>query len=169
MSSELLRIGGLRLSVNTLIYGTILVTVSLSVYENEDPGPMSFESALEIISVVLGTLAAVALAHILADTAHAHIRAGRFPHRPEFARIWLLNMQYLYVAVVPTLIVLICLAARTPAETPVVINQVVGVLSLVGWGILAGSATGRRTALLYGLAYGILGAAIVVTEALLTH
>lgn len=169
MSAETLRIGPLRLSVATFIYGTILITVSLAVYENDEPGPMSFTDALEIISVVVGTLAAVALAHVLADTAHAHIGAGHFPHRAEFARIWRLNLQYLYVAVVPVVVTLICCAVRTPADTPVEVNQLVGVLSLVGWGMLAGSAVGRRSALLYGAAYGLLGVVIVVTEAALTH
>jgi len=169
MNSEVLRVGALRLSVNTFIYGTILVTVSLAVYENEDPGPMTFGAVVEIMGVIAGTLAAVAMAHVLADTAHEHIRAKRFPSRGEFARICGHNAQYLYVAVVPLIVTLMCWAARTSAETPVTINQLVGVLSLVVWGMVAGAAAGRRYAVLYGAAYGVLGAIIVVVEAALTH
>lgn len=164
-----LRIGPVRLSVTTFIYGTILLQVALAIYDDDEVRPFTVGVAGEIALVIVGILAAVGLAHLLADIAQEHIARRHFPDPRTLRHLAASNAQYLYVAVLPIMILLAYIGAADDANDAIAAIEFIAIVSLFGWGALAGSRAGRWQAVAYGIAYAVLGIAIAALEVWITH
>jgi hypothetical protein len=160
-----LRLGPFRLTAHRAIYGTIMVMTALAVFDAENPDG----SNIEVILVVLGPLVALAAAHTFSDLGDRHIALGRPLSLADWRTLVLENVEYLYLAVPPLLV----LGAATELDLQVVetvlLLLLLGTASLIFWGWLAGRRAGFTPgwqALSAGL-YGIVGLVVVVLELVL--
>ena len=71
-------LGPLRFRVSILIYASIVSLAALAVYDEPDK-PMQWGTGLSLLLVVLGPVAALAIAHLFAELAHEQLLLGRTP------------------------------------------------------------------------------------------
>jgi hypothetical protein len=165
-TSDALRIGPLRLSAHRAIYGTVIVMAALAVFDEED----SAVTTLDVVGMVLAPLAVLAAAHLFSDAADRQIVLARPLHLRDWGRLLAENLQYLYVAVPPLVVLVFAFEEGWDASETVGLLLLLGAGSLMFWGWLMAERArlAPRWCVMYAIAYGLLGLVILALEIVLT-
>lgn len=157
-----LRLGPFRLTAHRAIYGTIIVMAALAVFDAERPDV----SVVDVVSVVLAPLLALAAAHTFSDLGDRQIALGRPLSAADWRALLLENVEYLYIAVPPLLALIVAVESDLDVAEAVGLLLLLGTASLVFWGWLAGRRAGFGAGwqTLTAVLYGLVGLAVVVLE-----
>lgn len=163
---------GLRMDPHRIVYGTIILMTAFALYDGSiTHGDFGTRPFLTLAGVVIAPLFALSMAHTFSEALDMHIRLKRNLSAHDRRHLLAANMQYLYLAIPPLLIVLVLRILGVEAGTVINVVQLVGALSLFGWGFFAGRkaevTVGRQ--LLMGLGYMFAGIVVIVIELVLTH
>jgi len=167
----------LRPNPRILVYGTLIQLVALVIAgdsvttELADGRQMDLTTWWDLTLIAVFPLVAVAVAHGFSEALDVQVREHRKLTWHDRAEIALANVQFLYIAVIPSLILLPALAQRWPVTDALDLLLACGVLSLFGWGILV-ARTARLNILRqiwYGLSYLVLGLGVVALEIFAMH
>ncbi len=164
------RILGLQFDPHRLIYSTVILMTALAIY---DPGPeASGQSVLvTIIGVTLAPLFALTMAHVFSDALDLQIKQRRRLSGRDRRHLLFSNLEYMYIAIPPTLLAVVLAFAGIGAIT--VLDAVLWLMlaTLFFWGVYA-ARVARLSGwmqLRFGFSYGVMGLLIVLIEIALTH
>jgi hypothetical protein len=165
-----LHVWRLSLDPHRIIYATILLMTAYAIYD-EGNLPLDRRGYLALFGLSIGPLFALAMAHAFSDALDLQIRNGRRLSGRDRRHLLASNLQYLYVAVPPMLIITVLGALEWDANDILVLVQVLGLLSLGWWGwfagMKAGVSMGRRA--WFAVSYTVTGAIVIAVELALTH
>jgi hypothetical protein len=165
-----LRIWLFTFDAHRVIYATIILMTSYAVYNEGavEIGPAAFVS---IAAVSIAPLFALSMAHAFSDALDLQIRNGRRLTGRDRRHLAATNLQYLYVAIPPLLLILALGFVGWEANDIIVLVQSLGVGSLFLWGLYAGrkAGVGRWRQVSFGISYGLMGIFIITVELVLTH
>ena len=165
-----LRIGRLHMDPHRIIYATILLMTAYAIY---DEGDLPFDSAgyIALFGVSIAPLFALAMAHAFSDALDMQIRNGRRLTGHDRRHLAAVNLQYMYVAVPPMVLIAALGLLHWDANDVLTIVQVVGLISLAWWGWFAGAkagvSMGRRA--WFAFSYTVMGMIVIAVELLITH
>mgnify|MGYP003610034949 CR=1 FL=1 len=164
------RVGRIVMDPHRIIYATILLMTTYAIYD-EGTKPFQRSTGIEISGLSIAPLFALAMAHAFSDGLDMQIRNGRRLTRRDRWHLFGTNMQYLYVAVPPLLVIAVLSMFGMRANDIIGVVQVLGLLSLGWWGYYAGRKAGLGTARrwLFAFNYAVLGLIIILIELALTH
>jgi hypothetical protein len=153
-----------------VIYATIILMTSYAVY-NEGAVEIGSAAFLAIMAVSIAPLFALSMAHAFSDALDLQIRHGRRLSGKDRRHLAATNLQYLYVAIPPLLLILALGFVGWEANDIIVLVQSLGVASLFLWGMFAGrkAGVGRWRQVSFGISYGLMGIFIITVELVLTH
>ena len=153
-----------------VIYATIILMTSYAVY-NEGSLGIGPGAYLTIVAVSIAPLFALSTAHAFSDALDLQIRNGRRLNGRDRRHLAATNLQYLYVAIPPLLLILALGFVGWEANDIIVLVQSLGVGSLFLWGMYAGrkARVGRWRQVSFGISYGLMGIFIIAVELILTH
>lgn len=164
------RVGRITMDPHRIIYSTILLMTTYAIYD-EGTDPLKAGPIIEIVGLSIAPLFALAMAHAFSDSLDMQIRNGRRLTRADRLHLFGSNMQYLYVAIPPTLLIMALALFRLDANLIILIVQIVGLVSLGWWGYFAGRKAGvtllRRWS--FAVNYALLGVLVIVVELIITH
>lgn len=164
------RILGLQFDPHRLIYSTVILMTALAIY---DPGPETAGQSVlvTIVAVTIAPLFALTMAHVFSDALDLQIRLGRRLNGRDRRHLLASNLEYMYIAVPPTLLAIVLSLAGMQAVP--IIDAVLWLMlaSLFFWGVYAARAARLSgwLQLRFGLSYGVMGLIIVLIEIALTH
>lgn len=165
-----LHIWRLSLDPHRIIYSTILLMTAYAIYD-EGTKPFDQRGYISLFGLSIGPLFALAMAHAFSDALDLQIRNGRQLTGHDRRHIAATNMQYLYVAVPPLLVIALLGALQWDANDVLGIVQLLGLLSLGWWGwfagMKAGVSVGRRA--WFAFSYTVMGMIVIAVELILTH
>lgn len=162
---------GLKFDPHRLIYATLIIIVSLSIYGDSDAERFNTGTAFALSAVLVAPLFALTMAHAFSDALDLQIRLGRRLNRHDRRRILASNLEYLYIAVPPLLLVLVLGPTSIPATAILDLIVLLGLGSLFLWGAFAARLGGLSvwTQLRTGLGYSLMGLVVVIIELLIVH
>lgn len=165
-----LHLGPLTLDPHKIIYATIILMTSFAIYD-EGTEQLSTGAYVEIIALSIAPLFALAMAHAFSEALDLQIRNGRRLSGADRRHLFLTNLQYLYVAIPPLLLIVLLSFLQWPANDIVGVAMLMGIASLFFWGIYAGRKAGmsRIRQLSFGLNYGLMGLFVITVELIITH
>lgn len=157
-----LRLGPFRLTAHRAIYGTVIVMAALAVFDAENPDV----SLLDVVTVVLAPLVALAAAHTFSDLGDRQIALRRPLSAADWRHLLAENLEYLYVAVPPLVALVVAVESDFDVAEAVGLLLLLGTASLAFWGWLAGRRAGFTAGwqALTAVLYGLVGLAVVVLE-----
>ena len=160
----------LTLDPHRLIYGTIILMTAFAIYD-EGSAPLQRGPLFELLGVALAPLFALAMAHAFSDALDLQIRNGRRLSGADRRHVAAINLQYLYVALPPALLISILTIAQWDANKIVAIVEILGVLSLAAWGSLAAQTAGlgRWRQATFAVNYALMGLLVIGVELAITH
>ncbi len=162
---EVLRVGPIVVSLERLVYATVVLMSVLVVYD----GWQDLASFAGVAAVILAPTFALAVAHLFSDAVEEYFRAQR-PLTAEERRALALGQVQVLLAAVPML-VLLGIGAISPLDARGSIATLLwaGVLTLVGLTLLAAHRAGIRgwRLAVAGLAGGAVGLIVVSLQILL--
>jgi len=165
-----LHIWRVSLDPHRVIYSTILLMTAYAIYD-EGTLPLDRRGYLALFGLSLGPLFALAMAHAFSDALDMQIRNGRRLTGHDRRHLLGSNLQYLYIAIPPMVIITLLGALEWDANDILVLVQVLGLLSLGWWGwfagMKAGVGMGRRA--WFAVSYTVTGAIVIAVELALTH
>ena len=163
-------VAGIRFDAHRLIYATIILLVSLAIYDDEVE---SFTSAdfVNLVVVVVMPLLALSFAHAFADALDIQIRTRRRLTTHDRRHLLAAAFQYLSVGVPVLVLALLFEAVGGQAWQASEWGQAIGVLSLFLWGAFAARASGLGpwVQARFALFYGLVGIGIIAVELLIMH
>lgn len=167
----------LRPNPRILVYGTLIQLVALvlagdsAMVDAATDQRMNFIAWWDFTLVSVFPLVAVAVAHSFSEALDLQLREHRKLNWHDRVEIALANVQFLYIAIIPSLLLLLPLAQRWPVTDALDLLYACGVLSLFGWGILVARMAGLKVLrqLWYGLCYLVLGLGVVALEIFAMH
>lgn len=167
----------LRPNPRILVYGTLIQLVALVIAGDSvttklaDNQRMDLATWWDFTMVAVFPLVAVALAHAFSEALDLQVREHRQLTWHDRGDIALANVQFLYVALIPSVLLLPALAQRWSVTDALDLLLACGVLSLFGWGILVARMAGLKILrqLWYGLSYLVLGLGLVALEIFAMH
>lgn len=166
-----IRILGYRLDPHRVIYGTVILMVTLTAVGDVDISVVPGRGIAELVTITFFPLLALALAHGFSDALDLQIRTGK-RMTPQARRLLVReSLQYLTVGV-PFLVLVLALAQLgVGAGSSVDLGVAIYALSLVVWGVIAARSArlGPLGQVRYGTVYGILGFGIVLVELAVLH
>ncbi len=164
------RVGPITMDPHRIIYSTILLMTTYAIYD-EGTDPLKAGPIIEIVGLSIAPLFALAMAHAFSDSLDMQIRNGRRLTRADRLHLFGTNLQYLYVAIPPTLLIMALAFFGLDANRIILIVQVVGLFSLGWWGYFAGRQAGvtRLRRWSFAVNYALLGVLVVVVELIITH
>lgn len=165
-----LHIGRLRMDPHRIIYSTILLMTAYAIYDEGDT-PFDSRGYIALIGVSIAPLFALAMAHAFSDALDMQIRNGRRLTGHDRRHLAASNLQYIYVAIPPMLLIALLGLLHWDANDVLSAVQVLGLLSLGWWGWFAGAkagvSIGRRA--WFAFSYTLMGLIVIGVELLLTH
>ena len=165
-----LNVWRLSLDPHRIIYATILLMTAYAIYD-EGTLPLDRRGYLALFGLSIGPLFALAMAHAFSDALDLQIRNGRRLTGHDRRHLLATNLQYLYVAIPPLLVIAALGTLRWDANDVLLVVQVLGLLSLGWWGwfagMKAGVSMGRRA--WFAVSYTVTGAIVIAVELALTH
>jgi hypothetical protein len=165
-----LRLFGMSFDPHILIYSTIILLTAYAIYDEGDE-PLIDGRWAEVIGISLAPLFALSMAHAFSDALDIQIRHGRRLTRQDRWHVLRTNLQYLYVGVPPSLLLIVLTLLRWGADDAVILLLLLGLVTLFIWGAYAAKAAGlpvwRRVT--FGIGYLVMGAFVLIVELLLTH
>lgn len=165
-----LHVWRISLDPHRIIYATILMMTAYAIYD-EGSLPLDRRGYLALFGLSIGPLFALAMAHAFSDALDLQIRNGRRLTGHDRRHLLAANLQYLYIAVPPMLMITVLGALDWDANDILGLVQVAGLLSLGWWGwfagMKAGVSMGRRA--WFAVSYFVAGAIVIAVELALTH
>ena len=164
------RLGPINVDPHRVIYATILLMTAYAIYD-EGTDPLRAGPIAEIVGLSIAPLFALAMAHAFSDALDLQIRNGRRLTRSDRAHLFGTNLQYLYVAVPPTILILALAPTGMRADQIIRIVQLMGLISLGWWGYFAGRKAGvsRARRWTFAINYSLMGLVVILVELALTH
>lgn len=164
------RVGPLSMDPHRIIYSSILLMTAYSIYD-EGTNPLGASGYLDLVGLSIAPLFALAMAHVFSDALDLQIRNQRRLSGPDRRRLVGENVQYLYVAIPPLLLIGALALLRWDANYVIDVVQVMILISLGAWGYYAGRKVNLRRLRRWTLAfnYFLLGVAVIVVELMVTH
>lgn len=165
-----LSILGLQFDPHRLIYSTVILMTALAIY---DPGPETAGQSVlvTIVAVTLAPLFALTMAHVFSDALDMQIKLGRRLRGRDRRHLLFSNLEYMYIAVPPTLLAIVLSFVGMNAVP--IIDAILWLMlaSLFFWGVYAARVArlGGWVQVRFGLSYGVMGMIIVLIEIALTH
>lgn len=164
------RVGRLSMDPHRIIYATILLMTAYAIYD-EGTAPLRTGSYLALLGLSLAPLFALAMAHAFSDALDLQIRNQRRLTGSDRRHLLATNLQYLYVAIPPMLLIVALGLLQWDANDVLTVVQLMGLLSLAWWGYYAGRKAGvspvRRWS--FALNYALMGLIVIAVELILTH
>ena len=169
-SHVVLYIGKIPFDPHRLIYATIILMVSLAVY-NQEGDAWSGSPLADLAIVVFAPLVALSLAHAFADALDVQIRTGQSLTTKQRRHLLGVAAQYVIVGVPVVALALAWNALQHDPRDVVRFVEIFGVASLSLWGAFAARRSGLSLSrqLRWACTYGLLGFAIVLVEVAFTH
>lgn len=166
-----IRFLGLSFDPHRLIYSTIVLIATLSIYDDSAPEDFDSFTALALSAVLIAPLFALSMAHAFSDALDRQITLGRRLGGHDRRHLLATNLEYLYIAVPPLIIAFILGPTDIPAEVIMDLIVVLGLGSLFLWGTFAArkAGLGRWAQVRFGVNYLAIGLVIVIVELILTH
>ena len=163
-------VAGIRFDAHRLIYATIILLVSLAIYDDEVES-FTGTDFVDLFVVVVMPLLALSCAHAFADALDIQIRTRRRPTIHDRRHLLAAALQYLSVGVPVLLLGLVYEAMGGQAWQASEWGQAIGVLSLFFWGAFAARASGLGpwVQARFALFYGLVGIGIIFVELLIMH
>ncbi|NQW73011.1 MAG: hypothetical protein HQ453_09790 [Actinobacteria bacterium] len=114
---------------------------------------------------------ALAVAHAFSEVLDLQIRLRRRMNWADVVVILHSNLQFLYVSLIPIILLSIAWLLGIGANSAVNIILYFGLVSLAGWGAYGARQAGLRAwpCALFGAAYACLGALVVLLEIFIRH
>jgi hypothetical protein len=160
----------MTLDPHVLIYSTIILLTAYAIYDEGD-GPLNDGRWAEVIGISLAPLFALAMAHAFSDALDLQIRYSRRLTRHDRLHVLRVNLQYLYVGIPPSILLIVLTLFDWGAEEAIGLMLALGLISLFMWGAYAARAARlpmwRR--ITFGLGYLVMGAFVLLVELILTH
>lgn len=166
-----IRILGLSFDPHRLIYATIILIATLSIYDDSVPREFDTLTALALSAVIIAPLFALTMAHAFSDALDLQIKLGRRLNGQDRRHLLRINLEYLYIAIPPLVLAFVLGPTAIAPEVIIDIVLVMGLISLFFWGMFAAQKAGLRRwgQIRFGVNYLAMGLVIVVVELLLTH
>lgn len=161
---------GIRFDAHRLIYATIIMLVSLAIY-NDDAESFSGTRFVDLSIVVVLPLLALSFAHAFSDALDIQIRTRHRLTAEDRRQLLRAGFQYLSVGIPVLVIGIIFEISGGVASDASEWGQTLGVLSLFGWGAFAARAAGLGfwPQVRFAIVYGLLGVGIISVELALLH
>lgn len=164
------RVGPISMDPHRIIYATILLMTAYAIYD-EGTSPIKTGPYFELFGLSIAPLFALAMAHAFSDALDLQIRYQRRLTGSDRRHLIAANLQYLYVAVPPMLLIAVLALLTWDANDILAIVQLLGLLSLGWWGYFAGRKAGvsqlRRWT--FAVNYSLMGLVVILVELILTH
>lgn len=164
------RLLGMTLDPHVLIYSTIILLTTYAIYDEGD-GPLADGRWAEIIGISIAPLFALSMAHAFSDALDLQIRYARRLTRHDRLHVLRVNLQYMYVGIPPSILLIVLTVLDWGAEQAVLLLLALGLVSLFMWGVYAARAAQlpawRR--ITFGLGYLVMGAFVLIVELIITH
>jgi hypothetical protein len=158
MSDVMLSSAGRPSVIDRAVYGTIVVTSVLVVYD----GWASLK-VLGAIAVILGPIVAMVIGHVFAATVAAYPKLGRAPHGGELLRIVRRRSRFVLVCVPQIVLLLVLKLAGLSVNNSVRVVIWVSAASLGFWGGLAAQRAGLRwRGIVLGVIAGLAAGGVVL-------
>lgn len=153
-----------------IIYASILLMTAYSIYD-EGTGPLRASAYLDLVGLSIAPLFALSMAHVFSDALDLQIRNGRRLTSRDRWHLLAENLQYLYVAIPPLLLIGALAVLGWDANIVIDVVQLMILISLGAWGYYAGRRAGMRGLRRWTLAfnYFLLGVVVIVVELMVTH
>jgi len=163
-------IGRIGFDAHRLIYATIMMMVSLAIYDDEVES-FTGTSFVDLAIVVVMPLLALSFAHGFADALDIQIRTGRRLAASDRRRLLAAAVQYLSVGIPVLAIGIIYELVGGEAGEASGAGQLLGLASLFLWGAFAARSAGLNAwaQVRFSLVYGLVGLGIVLVELLILH
>jgi hypothetical protein len=164
------RIGRLSMDPHRIIYATILLMTAYAIYD-EGTSPLKTGAYLELLGLSIAPLFALAMAHAFSDALDLQIRNQRRLTGHDRRHLAATNLQYLYVAIPPMLLIVALGLLDWDANDVIGIVQLMGLVSLGWWGYYAGrkAGVGRLRRWTFAINYALMGLVVILVELILTH
>jgi hypothetical protein len=167
----------LRPNPRILVYGTLIQLVALVLASDAITGEVSDDQRMNVAAwwdftlISVFPLVAVAVAHAFSEALDLQVREHRRLTWHDRFDIALANVQFLYIAIAPSVLLLLPLAQRWSITDALDLLLACGVLSLFGWGILVARISGLSVLrqLWFGTCYLVLGLGVVALEIFAMH
>lgn len=165
-----LQIGPLWIEPRVVIYATLIQMTAYAIYEPVDSA-VTLDRFTGLFWIAVVPMFALAVAHGFSEVLDLQIRIRRSMNWQDLRFILYSNVQFLYVSLIPIVLLLICWLLELGERSSVNFILYLGVISLAGWGGYGARRAGlkRWQWLLFGAAYASLGAIVVLLEILIRH
>ena len=165
-----LQVGPLWIEPRVVIYATIIQMTAYAIYDPID-SDVTLGRFAELFWIAVVPMFALAIAHGFSEVLDLQIRLRRRMSWGDLRVILHSNVQFLYVSLIPIILLLFCCLIAVNEESAVSFILYLGVISLAGWGGYGARRSGlkRWQWLLFGAAYACLGAIVVLLEILVRH
>jgi hypothetical protein len=164
------RVGRLSMDPHRIIYATILLMTAYAIYD-EGTAPLKTGAYVDLVGLSIGPLFALAMAHAFSDALDIQIRYQRRLTGHDRRHLLWTNLQYLYVAIPPMLLILGLGLLQWDANVVLEFVQLMGLLSLGWWGYYAGrkAQVSRPRRWMFALNYALMGLVVIAVEQLIAH
>ncbi len=164
------RLGRIEMDPHRIIYATIMLMTAWSIFD-EGTLPLSEGPYAELIGISIAPLFALSMAHAFSDALDMQIRNGRRLTRRDRLHLLGTNLQYLYVAVPPLLLISVLAILHWDANDIIGLVMLLGLVSLGWWGYFAGrkAGVGRLRRWSFAANYSLMGLVVIIVELVLTH
>lgn len=135
---EVLRIRGLRVSIERLVYATVVLMSVLVVYD----GWADLTTYAGVAAVIIGPILALAVAHLFSEVFELHFARQRPLTREEWREVVLDQLHLLLAAVPPLVILGIGWLSPLDERRTIAVLLWTGVLTLMGLSLLAARRAG---------------------------
>jgi hypothetical protein len=164
------RVGRLSMDPHRIIYATILLMTAYAIYD-EGTVPFKAREYVDLLGLSIGPLFALAMAHAFSDALDMQIRYQRRLTGHDRRHLLWTNLQYLYVAIPPMLLIMVLGLLQWDANDILTLVQTLGLLSLGWWGYYAGrkAQVSRPRRWLFAFNYALMGLLVIAVEQLIAH
>jgi hypothetical protein len=165
-----LNVWRLTMDPHRIIYSTIMLMTAYAIYD-EGTAPLSESSFLLLVGLSIAPLFALTMAHAFSDALDLQIRFGRRLTSHDRRHLLTSNVQYLYVAIPPLVLMAALGLLGWDANDVLSLVLGLGVLSLGWWGWYAGRKAGAGLArrAWFAVSYTVMGLIVITVELVITH
>lgn len=165
-----LQIGPLWIDPRVVVYATIIQMTAYAIYDPVESA-VTLDGFIQLFWIAVVPMCALAIAHGFSEVLDLQIRIRRSIKWHDLRVILHSNVQFLYVSLIPIILLLICWLINVSEKSAVNFILYLGIISLAGWGGFGARRSGlqRWQWLLFGAAYACLGAIVVLLEILIRH
>ena len=165
-----LHVGPLWIEPRVVIYATLIQMTAYALFDVPDI-PISVDGFNVLFWVAIVPMFALAVAHAFSEVLDLQIRLPRRMNWSDVVVILHANLQFLYVSLVPIILLSVAWLLGMSANSAVNIVLYFCLVSLAGWGAYGARQAGLRAwpCVMFGAAYACLGAFIVLLEIFIRH